>query len=118
MKPLIHAKLSVKRYGGDVEDYLPIHNFMDSSKATLPDMRHRALLHNSFGIYIVEQMFGTYITNSEDKDISTRDICEDHCMEDLGFIPTVEKCLETLDNENATWLWGLPRSVRKIELVD
>ena len=30
-KPLIHARNSVKRYGGSVDDYLEIHNFMDST---------------------------------------------------------------------------------------
>ena len=31
MKPLLHANLSVKKYGGTVvdEDYLPIHNTQD-----------------------------------------------------------------------------------------
>ena len=32
MKPLSHAKGSVKRYGGTVDDYLPIHNLIDESK--------------------------------------------------------------------------------------
>ena len=36
-KPLIHARNSVKRYGGSVDDYLEIHNFMDSTKAALPE---------------------------------------------------------------------------------
>ena len=60
MKPLIHAKSSVKKYGGKVEDYLPIHNLIDSSKTCLPDVRHRALLRSSFGCFIAEQVFGIY----------------------------------------------------------
>lgn len=50
MKPYLHAKNSVKSFGGKLEDYLPIHDFLDESKAHFPDMRHRAMLHNSFGI--------------------------------------------------------------------
>ena len=97
MKPLIHAKMSVKRYGGTIDDYIEIHNFMDSSKASLPDVRHRAILHSSFGIFIVEKVFGTYIYNSDGNEISVRDIAEDHVKEDLGTIPTMER-----------WLSGMP----------
>lgn len=100
MKPLIHAESSVRRYKGSVEDYLPIHDFMDSSKACLPDSRHRAILHSSFGIFIVEKVFGTYITNSDGKQISVRDIAEDHVIEDLGTIPTVGDWLKTMPIED------------------
>lgn len=100
MKPLIHAKSSVKRYGGKAEDYLPIHDFMDWSKSALPDVRHRAIFHSAFGIYIVEKVFGTHFKNSDGKDVSTRDIAEQHVQEDLGFIPTLEKWFENLPIED------------------
>lgn len=58
MKPALHALKTVKKYGGIVEDYIDIHNFLDSSKACHPDMRHRALLHNSLGCFIAEKLFG------------------------------------------------------------
>ena len=67
MKPYIHARNSVKRYGGTVEDYQKIHDFFDSTKAAFADVRHRAILHNSFGIFLVESVFGTTITNSDGK---------------------------------------------------
>jgi hypothetical protein len=107
-KPLIHAKISVKKYGGIVEDYIPIHNFIDSSKSALPDMRHRAILHSSFGIYITEQVFGVYITNSEGKDVSVRDIAEDHVMQDLGFIPTPERWFQNFKMED----WMMRKKTR------
>ena len=84
MKPYIHAKNSAKAFGGAPEDYLPIHDFLDSSKAHFPDMRHPALLHSSFGIYIAERVFGPYITNSEGKKVQVRDIAEKHVIEDMG----------------------------------
>ena len=104
MKPLLHAKISVKKYGGTVEDYLPIHNFIDSSKACMPDIRHRAILHSSFGCYLVEQIFGVYITNSAGKMVSCRDIAEEHIIQDLGFIPTVEKYLNNMEIQ--PWMSG------------
>ena len=96
MKPYLHAEKSAKKWGGEPEDYLSIHNFIDSSKAHFPDQRHRALLHNSFGIYLAEQMFGIFIVNSKGKKIQVRDIAEDHVLEDMGFIPTVQDYLQSM----------------------
>jgi hypothetical protein len=78
MKPHLHARNSVKKYGGEWEDYIEIHDFLDSTKSHFPDMRHRAILHNSFGCFLAEKLFGHLITNSEGKEISVRDIAEDH----------------------------------------
>ena len=97
MKPYIHAKISAKRWGGVPEDYMDIHNFIDQTKMAMPDIRHRAILHSAFGCFLVEQMFGAVRTNTEGKQYSPRDAAEEHIIEDLGFIPTVER-----------WLTGLP----------
>ena len=115
MKPLIHAKISVKRHGGLIDDYLPIHNFIDSSKTAVPDVRHRAILHSSFGCFLAEGMFGTYIVNSDGKEISVRDIAEEHIIEDLGFIPTMEKWLSTMPIE--LWMSGYAKK-HKSAMVD
>lgn len=111
MKPYIHAKNSAKKYGGSIEDYLPIHDFMDSSKAHVADVRHRALFHHSFGIFIAEQIFGTYITNSEKKIVQVRDIAEDHVIEDLGFIPTVADYINNITCQE--WMGGQNKKKRK-----
>lgn len=103
-KPFIHAKSSARKYGGKYEDYIDIHDFIDSSKASLADVRHRALLHSSFGCFVVEQVFGAVRTNSDGKEYSTRDVAEDHCMEDLGFIPSVETWLRNMRIE--PWMGG------------
>lgn len=115
MKPLIHAKISVKRWGGIPEDYLEIHNFIDQSKVAMPDMRHRAILHSSLGCYLAEQVFGVYIKNSDGKDVSVRDVAENHIIEDLGFIPTVERWLRNLPFE--PWMGGKHKKT-KIENID
>jgi RNA-binding protein YlmH len=107
LKPYLHSKSSVKRWGGKVEDYLPIHNFLDISKSAHPDMRHRALLHNSLGCYIAEQMFGDYIINSDRAVVSVRDIAEEHILEDLGRIPTVSDYLDGMPMYD--WLGGPKR---------
>ena len=111
MKPLIHSKSSVRKYGGAIEDYLPIHDFMDSTKAVMADIRHRAILHSAFGIYLVEKVFGTYITNAQGKHVSVRDIAEDHVIEDLGFIPSMENYLQNMQTQ--PWMSGTQRNRRK-----
>lgn len=52
-KPHIHSRSSAKKFGGKWEDYLDIHEFMDSSKGGIADYRHRALAHNSWFIMTV-----------------------------------------------------------------
>lgn len=105
MKPYIHAKNSVRKYGGAIDDYLPIHNWFDSSKSTYADIRHRAILHTSFGIYLCEQIFGIVITNADGKEVSVRDIGEDHVAEDFGgTIPTVQDWLSKIQLED--WMFG------------
>lgn len=53
-----HAVSSARRFGGEADEYLELHSFMDSTKAAWGDQRHRAVLHNSFGIYLTEEIFG------------------------------------------------------------
>ncbi len=57
-KPYIHAQIQSKRFGGVPEDYMAINQFMDSSKAAIPDNRHRIFFHSAFGIFTVEKLFG------------------------------------------------------------
>ena len=109
MKPLIHSKISVKSFGGSIQDYQPIHDWFDQTKAFIPDSRHRLLLHNSFGIYLCEQIFGDfivdnkdkiikmpYITNSDNIQVSVRDVGEQHVLDDVGEILTLDACFKDL----------------------
>lgn len=95
-----HAQSSAKKFGGKVHDYLEIHDFLDSSKQTYADFRHRALLHNTFGIFICEKIFGHTITNSDGKQIPVRVIAEQHVREDHnGKIPTPQEWLQSIQME-------------------
>ena len=49
--PLIHSKSSVKRWGGDVLDYIKIHELLDSPKATMNNNTSRMLTHNIWFCY-------------------------------------------------------------------
>jgi hypothetical protein len=111
MKPYLHAQVSVRKWGGKPEDYLAIHDFIDSSKAAHPDMRHRAVLHSAFGIFITERVFGTFITTSEGRKVQVRDIAEQHVIDDLGTIPTLEDYLRGMPFYD--WLGGPKRAPRR-----
>lgn len=104
MKPYHHARNSVKNHGGKPEDYQRIHDFIDSSKAHLADIRHRAMLHSTFGIFLAEQVFGTYIVNSDGHKVMVRDIAEEHVIEDMGRIPPVADWLRSMPIEE--WMMG------------
>ncbi|MBB5508112.1 DUF6915 family protein [Paraburkholderia atlantica] len=104
MKPHLHARISVKTHGGKLEDYMAIHEFIDHSKSSLADVRHRAMLHSAWGIYLVGQVFGELMTNSDGKLVAVRDIAEEHVLQDLGFIPTMQDWLEKMPIEG--WMSG------------
>lgn len=112
-KPMIHAKLDVKRYGGKVSDYLPIHDFMDSSKAHIADHRHRALYHNSNGPFLCERIFGHVIINADGREVSVRDIAEKHIIDDLGWIPSVQDYLCLMQRQE----WMGKRRQTQIDLT-
>lgn len=97
--PLIHSKASVKRWGGKVEDYLPIHELIDSPKATMNNNSSRLLTHNTWFAYtIIPKVFGYNIVNSAGKSVDTVDIAMFHIAEDFRhkFIPTPQDYLQHL----------------------
>ena len=97
--PLIHSRSSVKRFGGKVEDYLPIHILLDSPKTTMNNNTSRMLTHNIWFCYeIIPKIFGYNIINSDGKSVDTVDIAMLHCAEDfrMSGIPTVQDYLENM----------------------
>jgi len=83
-----HALSSVKKWGGIADDYLPLHQWFDESKAITADFRHRALRHHAEGIFMLEHFFGPTVTISTGRVVPVRLIGEQHVIEDLGFIPS------------------------------
>jgi hypothetical protein len=100
----VHAERSVKKWGGTPEDYLTIHRWLDQCKAHLADNRHRAILHNAWGIHLAVDVFGDFITNSANRRVFVKEIGEQHVVEDLGFIPSLNECLSGLKLE--AWMGG------------
>jgi hypothetical protein len=97
--PLIHSKSSVKRWGGKVEDYLAIHELIDSPKVTMNNNSSRCLTHNTwFAYHIIPKIFGYNIINSNGKSVDTIDIAMLHIAEDfrMKFVPTAQDYLKHL----------------------
>lgn len=92
MNAVKHAEISVARHGGVIDDYFPLHAFMDVTKELCSDNRHR-ILHTLWGIRrVVMPIFGHSITNTAGKQVNVKDICEkDHVLPDFQnrFIPTL-----------------------------
>lgn len=96
MNPYHHALSSAEKFGGVGDDYLAIHQFFDASKAHFADFRHRALRHHTEGIFLAERIFGVTIRSSDDREVPTRFIGEQHIKEDLGRIPSLQDWLEQI----------------------
>lgn len=109
----IHSLSSARRHGGKPEDYQPIHDWFDASKSAYAGWEHRALRHHATGIFWCEERFGPAITNSEGKQIPTRVIAEQHVIEDMGFIPTVQDWLQNHINPEE-WMMRGAKPVSKI----
>ena len=98
--PYYHALSSVKKFGGVPSDYQHIHDWFDQTKGYMPDCRHRSILLSSFGIFLLEQVFGATITRASDGvQVPTRTIGEYHVIEDMGFVPTMEQWLTKMPIE-------------------
>ena len=97
--PVFHAQSSARLFGGDFEDYLPVHTHLDETKSAFADFRHRALRHHVEHFSMIEQW----------QDVSPRNdmltVCQQHCIEDCGGrIPTASDWInEFVFNKDKPW---------------
>jgi hypothetical protein len=113
-KALIHARSSARRWGGKPEDYLAIHEKIDSSKSAHAEVTHRCVFHSAFGIFLIEDIFGRTLTNSDGKEVFVRDVAEQHVLEDLGWIPSLSDWLREMPAQ--PWMAGARK--RPIQVVE
>lgn len=117
--PLIHSKSSVKRWGGKVEDYLPLHELIDSPKATMNNNASRLLTHNTWFAYtIMPKIFGYNIVNSDGKSVDVVDIAMLHILEDFRhkFVPTPQDYLKHLEVQE--WMCNGVKLVDNPEAIE
>lgn len=104
----VHAETSARHFGGNPEEYIAIHEWVDQMKESFGDVRHRAFFHNTKGPWLAQEVFGRYIEITDKtgkrKKISVREIAENHIVEDLGCIPSPGDWLNCMDCK--VWMGG------------
>ena len=100
----VHAESSARQWGGIPEDYIAIHEKMDQTKSAHAEVTHRCVFHSAFGIFIIEDIFGRTLTNSDGQTVHVRDVAERHVLEDPGFIPSLSDWLKEMPSQ--PWMAG------------
>lgn len=99
-----HCMYSCERFGGEPDDYLPVHQLINSARSVLPDETSRCLLHHAWGIDLAVRCLGTtFCRGSDQRQISTRQVAEAHILHDLGTIPTMVEAVEAVPL--AKWMY-------------
>jgi len=111
MKPLQHARITAHRYGGEWQDWIAIHDWIDRSKAIFPSMQHRMFLHSDFGEWLVVRIHGGAIKAKDGTVIPTRFLFRDHQFEDLGRVVTLAEWLSEVDTDYWTRRRKPPRQL-------
>ena len=106
--PIDHARSSAKKFGGTFDEYLAIHEFMDSTKSGHSDNRHRMFTHNSWFISTegpLVKVFGREFINSAGRRVLVHEVGQQHCLEDFGgYIPTMQDWAMAVGFEE--WMGG------------
>jgi hypothetical protein len=91
-----HAISSANAFGGDPDDYMALHRWMDRGRAGTDRLMHRMLAHHTQGIADAVALFGDTITNSRGRRVPTSLLAEQHVLEDLGMVPTLQDYVDLL----------------------
>ncbi len=120
MTPWLHAKSSVKRWGGEPTDYIALHDWLDETKQFTGDWTHRAMRHHSAGIQWAVERFGHSIVQQGDlrKSVPTKMLAEEHIVEDCGFVPTPQDWLSALKGNPDKWMLNVKtKSTKELEVA-
>lgn len=105
-----HAQSSARKWGGDPEIYLPVHEFIDSSKQVIGDVRHRSLYHHTTGVWLCQRIFGVTLDVPKARTtvkVPVRLIAEQHVLEDLGWLPSPADYIDGMPIK--PWMSGAQR---------
>jgi hypothetical protein len=95
--PLLSCPGIATRTGGEVSDYLPLHNWFDASKSSLAFFTHRAIHHHREGIAEAVHLFGAAVVNAEGCAISVETLALQHLAEDMSIIPSAADWLQCME---------------------
>jgi hypothetical protein len=143
MNSWYHAKSSAKKWGGHPSQYIEIHEFIDSSKKIIGDVRHRSIYHHTEGVWLCQRIFGrtiqvggryavpqelNYLTMDPEpatapsfevvdygilREVPVRLIAELHIEQDLGWIPSPSDYIKNMELKQ--WMGGPVRKEQKME---
>lgn len=131
MNAVVHAEISSKRWKAPVEDFIPLHDFMDCSKELESSNLHRIFTHHLFFVkQVVIPVFGHTLHCSNGVKVNIKDCLElDHLISDFRgrFIPNLldyvdlysdspddKNLIETFLSENQAFLETYPQVKTKL----
>jgi hypothetical protein len=97
MHPYHHAISSQREHGGSPEDYLPLHNYFDSTKTSLAHFTHRSINHHREGIREAVRHFGPTLLNADGIAVSVETLALQHLAEDMSIIPSAADWLQHME---------------------
>jgi hypothetical protein len=99
------AEVSAARWGGRPEDYHALISLIDIVERTSEGHpRARALIHNSFGPFLADQVLGEAIVLSDGRLVPTRTVAEDLILARMGWIPPASFVLSRIPMK--PWMSG------------
>ena len=98
--PYHHALSSVRLFGGVVNDYLPVHQWLDRTKSHLANFRHRAVRHHKEALPLLHAHMGSYVViRSDGQPVTIQEVFLQHLREDCQGVPAL-----------SDWIDGIPES--------
>lgn len=102
---------AARKWGGEPATYLPIEEWIDSSKQVIGDVRHRSVYHHTLGVWLCQEIFGRTLAvpraGGAIVQIPVRMIAERHILEDLGWLPSPADYIKGMPI--APWMSGSQR---------
>ncbi|QOT74529.1 hypothetical protein H5V43_21910 (plasmid) [Sphingobium fuliginis] len=96
--PFNLARTSALRFGGELDSYLPLHQWFLATRDWVDGPAHFFFRHHAFGIYEAEHRFGPAIDNGSGG-IATRVVAEQHVRSILGRLPAAPDVLRRLKGQ-------------------
>ena len=93
------AQANVIRFGGEVDDFLPLHRWFLATTTWSEGAAHLMFRHHAFSVFEAEARFGPVIHHGNGRATPTRVAAERHVQEVLGRVPPATEFLRRIKGE-------------------
>ena len=93
------ARDSARRFGGDAENYRPLHDWFLATVDWTTGSDHLAFRHHAFSIFEAEARFGPAMSTTDRLSVPTRVVAERHVNSVLGRVPSAVDFLRRIKGE-------------------